>query len=99
SGDQHGRGAAADLPRHSRRDRGGRGHPLSETPGSTREALPTGVWATVGACVVVAAVLGALQAWDRRYAMNPDGISYLDVADAYLRGDWAVAVNGYWSPL
>jgi len=31
--------------------------------------------------------------------MNPDGISYLEVGDAYLRGDWRAAVNGYWSPL
>jgi hypothetical protein len=31
--------------------------------------------------------------------MNPDGIPYLDVGDAYFRGDWASAVNGYWSPM
>lgn len=45
--------------------------------------------------------LGALRAWPaaRNHSMNEDGISYLDVADAYLRGDWAAAINGYWSPL
>jgi len=26
-------------------------------------------------------------------------ISYLDVGDTYFRGDWAAAINGYWSPL
>jgi len=31
--------------------------------------------------------------------MNPDGISYLDIGDAYFRGDWHNAVNAYWSPL
>jgi hypothetical protein len=31
--------------------------------------------------------------------MGPDGISYLDMGDAYLRGDWHTAVNVYWSPL
>ncbi|MGO9896069.1 MAG: hypothetical protein ACLPX8_17870 [Bryobacteraceae bacterium] len=31
--------------------------------------------------------------------MNPDGISYLDMGDAYLRGDWATAINGHFSPL
>ena len=31
--------------------------------------------------------------------MNPDGISYLDLGDAYLRGDWANAANSYWSPM
>ncbi len=39
------------------------------------------------------------QAWVGRLAMNADGISYLEVGDAYLRGDWRAAVNAYWSPL
>jgi hypothetical protein len=30
--------------------------------------------------------------------MNPDGISYLDMADAYLRGDFRTAINSVWSP-
>ncbi|MCK4261032.1 MAG: hypothetical protein KAX49_18800 [Halanaerobiales bacterium] len=47
---------------------------------------------------LVAIVLGAFYAWDARYAMNPDGISYLDMGDAYLRGDWNMAINAYWSP-
>lgn len=33
------------------------------------------------------------------YSMNADGISYLDMGDAYLRGDWEVAINAVWSPL
>jgi hypothetical protein len=31
--------------------------------------------------------------------MNPDGIAYLDMGDAYLRGDWTTAVRTHWSPL
>lgn len=31
--------------------------------------------------------------------MNPDGISYLDVGEAWLKGDWEAAVSAYWSPL
>jgi hypothetical protein len=31
--------------------------------------------------------------------MNPDGIAYLDMGEAYLEGDWPAAINGYWSPL
>ena len=27
--------------------------------------------------------MGALHAWASRHTMNPDGISYLDMADAY----------------
>ena len=28
-------------------------------------------------------------------SFDPDGISYLDMGDAYLRGDWSMAINGY----
>jgi hypothetical protein len=31
--------------------------------------------------------------------MTPDGTCYLDIASAYLRGDWHNAINSYWSPL
>jgi hypothetical protein len=40
-----------------------------------------------------------LQAWAFRHVVNPDGISYLDIARACTRGDWHSLVNGYWSPL
>jgi len=48
---------------------------------------------------LLAVTIGILQHWVNRHAMNPDGVSYLDVADAYLRGDWKMAVNAMWSPL
>jgi hypothetical protein len=35
----------------------------------------------------------------RSHSMNPDGISYLDIGDAYFRGDWEMAINTVWSPL
>lgn len=50
-------------------------------------------------CWAVALALGAWQAWATRFAMNPDGVSYLDIGDAYWRGDWHNAINAYWSPL
>jgi hypothetical protein len=43
--------------------------------------------------------LGVLHAWFGRYSMNPDGICYLDIGDAFFRRDWANAINPYWSPL
>jgi len=43
-------------------------------------------------------VLGAADAWATRFTMNADGISYLDIGDAYWRGDWHMAINAYWSP-
>jgi len=48
---------------------------------------------------LLAIALGAAQAWATRFTMNPDGISYLDIGDAYWRGDWHMAINAYWSPL
>ncbi len=35
----------------------------------------------------------------RNLAVGSDGLAYLDVARAYLRHDWSLAVNGYWGPL
>jgi hypothetical protein len=31
--------------------------------------------------------------------MNPDGISYIEMAEAAAAGQWHALVNGYWSPL
>jgi hypothetical protein len=31
--------------------------------------------------------------------MYPDGISYLDIGDAFWGGNWHAAINAYWSPL
>src|SRR5437667_2353881 len=47
----------------------------------------------------LALVLGASQAWATRFTMNPDGMSYLDMGDAYWRGNWHMAINAYFSPL
>lgn len=49
--------------------------------------------------VLAAIAFGAIHAWAGRYGMNADGISYLDMADAFLRGDWTMAVSTVWSPL
>ena len=43
--------------------------------------------------------MGLIQAWVSRFAMNPDGISYLDMGDGFWRGEWHMLLNGYWSPL
>lgn len=43
--------------------------------------------------------LGLFHTWLGRYAMDPDGMSYLDVGQSFFRRDWANAVNAWWSPL
>ncbi|MGH7572006.1 MAG: hypothetical protein ACREMK_09220 [Gemmatimonadota bacterium] len=54
-----------------------------------------------GAFRVLAVGMGAAHALGGalRQSMSEDGMSYLDMGDAYLRGDWAMAVNAVWSPL
>jgi hypothetical protein len=49
--------------------------------------------------VILACVMGAIAAWLTRGAMNPDGISYLDLSDQWLKHPFRGVVNGYWSPL
>src|SRR5579871_1273714 len=39
------------------------------------------------------------QAWWTRHMIFSDGVSYLDIADNYVRADWRDALNEYWSPL
>jgi hypothetical protein len=51
------------------------------------------------ALIVISICLGLVHTWAGRYSMSPDGISYLDVGSAFLRGDWSGAFNAYWSPL
>ncbi|MBF0233085.1 MAG: hypothetical protein HQK65_08610 [Desulfamplus sp.] len=43
--------------------------------------------------------VGVFYCIESRFSMNPDGISYIDIAYAYSRGEWQDALNAYWSPL
>ena len=47
----------------------------------------------------LAVVLGLSQAWSWRFYIEPDGVSYIEIAHAYIQRDFAHAVNAYWSPL
>ncbi len=44
-------------------------------------------------------LLGIAQAWATRHVIFSDGISYIEIASAYVQRDWANAINSYWSPL
>jgi hypothetical protein len=43
--------------------------------------------------------IGLAQTWTVRHIMFSDGLSYVQIAAAYRNGDWANAINPYWSPL
>jgi hypothetical protein len=59
-------------------------------------------------CWLAAVSLGAVHTWAARHSMNADGMSYLDLADAWRNldavqawrtGQWTSIANAYWSPL
>ncbi|UCC14406.1 MAG: hypothetical protein JSW21_00060 [Gammaproteobacteria bacterium] len=49
----------------------------------------------VAVCIAVVHTTAAVL----NQSMNEDGINYLDMGDAWMRGDWIEAINGVWSPL
>src|SRR6476646_1488755 len=53
----------------------------------------------VAALWLVSILLAALHSWVGRHAMNPDGVTYMDISDAYRAGHWKAALNSYRSPL
>ena len=47
----------------------------------------------------LAIVLGALHVWAHRNDLNPDSISYIEMAEGAVRTGWRALVSAYWSPL
>lgn len=47
----------------------------------------------------LAIVLGALHVWVYRNDVNPDSVSYIEMAEAAVRSGWHELVSAYWSPL
>ncbi len=70
------------------------GRPRSAGLSAVARNLRPSLWA-------IAVALGGLHAFAgaARQSMNADGISYLDIGDAFWRGDWSTALNSVWSPL
>lgn len=69
---------------------------LSEARSSS---APTAAGGVERLCIFVILFLGFLQAFNARYELNADGVSYLDLGDLWLKGDITNAVNGYWNPI
>jgi hypothetical protein len=62
-----------------------------------RAGLPA--WAEYALALGAYCALGIWLLPQHVWFVNTDGISYLSLADHWLSGRWAHAVNGYWSPL
>jgi len=50
-------------------------------------------------CWCAAVVVGLIQVWAHRHNINPDSISYIEIAQSAREAGWKTYVNGYWSPL
>jgi hypothetical protein len=61
---------------------------VTVSPRAVRWALRVGI-----------VVFGALLALAERYNVSADGVSYLNLSDAWMRGQWIDGISGYWSPL
>jgi len=73
----------------------------SSTPDSISKPAPAPSARRLGEpelLAIVAAALCGVHAWLAGFALNPDGVSYLDLANRVASGDWASLVQGYWSP-
>ncbi|MBP7936419.1 MAG: hypothetical protein KA354_17400 [Phycisphaerae bacterium] len=75
---------------------------MTDPVNPTRPSLPAASWARCWPYVIpiwiVTLALGAVHAWSVRHAMDTDSISYMEIADTYLRRDWAHIWTGHWSP-
>ena len=71
-----------------------------ETPRTPLSSTEPTVGRLTAAYWVLAIVLGFVHMWAGRHQLvNADAMSYLDLADAFRRGDWQTALSAYWSPL
>ncbi|MGA8212718.1 MAG: hypothetical protein WB799_03945 [Candidatus Sulfotelmatobacter sp.] len=53
----------------------------------------------LAALFVVALIIGVIIAWNGGdFSVGDDGVSYLDLSDAWRNHDWTTAANGTWSP-
>lgn len=50
-------------------------------------------------CWSVCIAFAVLDAWAGRHYTDPDGVSYLGMSDAFLKHNWHLLINPYWSPL
>lgn len=49
--------------------------------------------------LVIYLIIGLVLVNNYQYIINSDGISYISIAQKYLNGNFAEAINGYWGPL
>jgi len=53
----------------------------------------------LGLALLIYVVFGLVLLKYYQYQINPDGVSYIGIAQKYLRGDFFNAIKGHWGPL
>lgn len=53
----------------------------------------------IGSLFLAGAATGLYFQFSCHKFLNYDALSYINIAELYTKGDWAHAINGYWSPL
>lgn len=67
--------------------------------GADRAVAPRAPFRPATLLLFAGIAVATLLAWLSRLALNPDGVSYLDLARLLREGEWTPFVQGYWSPL
>jgi hypothetical protein len=44
-------------------------------------------------------ILLVVAGWHNRHVINPDAVSYIRIASYYVKGQFGLAVSGYWGPM
>ncbi len=81
-------------PAHAARPKTDATQPPAHAP-----RLPAPRQLEIDILAVLAVLLCLALGYATRNALNPDGVSYLDLAAALQRGDWSAFVQAYWSPM
>ena len=73
---------------------------LRNLPGFSNRGFRLGDWRTWQVVLwVVMCSSWVVQGLSGSAVFNPDGVSYLDIASACIKGNWGALINGVWSPL
>jgi hypothetical protein len=69
------------------------------SPGTTWRQIPALTLLGLGATVVFQIILLAVAGVNNRHLLHPDGVSYILIAQHYARGEFSLAISGYWGPM
>ncbi|GAC1471875.1 MAG: hypothetical protein NVSMB9_18490 [Isosphaeraceae bacterium] len=73
--------------------------PLSNSSSSEPEGANRSLVLLLPVALAVQTVILAVLGYWHRYQINPDAVAYIRIALYFTRGDFGLAVSGYWGPM